>query len=314
MKESAAILLSTYNGAKYLEPLLNSLLDQTYEPLHIYIRDDSSTDNTVQIIEKYKLANVEKISILPITKNLGFNKSFDELLKTAQADYYFFCDQDDIWLPEKVAITVELIKSITFKDEHLPLAAFCNFNYISENKILKNTTQFEQIGIDENYFKYVSINNYSNGCAMGFNEVAKQYYFNTPRYVAFENHIHLICQIFGRETFTTKCLLKYRVHENNTSGTSWLHREPIKQYVLDIVFCLFNRQKYVKLLYDEYFQQFEEFYKTYDNNILQAKEIYRLETINKMPYFKRKLWFIRHFKMLKIKNYFWKAFKEILLS
>ena len=106
MKAKVNILLSTYNGEKYLSEQLDSLMNQTYQNMVIYVRDDGSNDKTLDILYKYQKQDGRKQMIIlkedkPV--NLGFMESFWILLRSCEhADYYAFCDQDDVWLPEKV--------------------------------------------------------------------------------------------------------------------------------------------------------------------------------------------------------------------
>ena len=106
--ENVAILMSTYNGEKYLEEQVKSIISQDYTDWHLYIRDDGSTDNTVNLIKKIARDN-EKITFLNENKpkNLGVTGSFMDLLANTKAQYYMFSDQDDYWLPDKIKVTLE---------------------------------------------------------------------------------------------------------------------------------------------------------------------------------------------------------------
>jgi len=97
--------MSTYNGEKYIREQMDSLLSQTYENIEIYVRDDGSKDDTVKILKEYE----ESSGIHVIEgKNMGFSASFFEVLAAAEdGDYWSFCDQDDIWFPEKVGLAVK---------------------------------------------------------------------------------------------------------------------------------------------------------------------------------------------------------------
>lgn len=90
-----AVLLSTYNGSKYIKEQIDSILSQEGVNIDIYIRDDESTDETVNIIYEYKSNNI----FLTEGKNIGVGNSFMELLYSVPEiyDYYAFADQDDIW-------------------------------------------------------------------------------------------------------------------------------------------------------------------------------------------------------------------------
>jgi len=99
-----AVLLSTYNGARFLEEQLDSLLAQRGVEVHLHARDDGSTDQTLEILARYA-AHWPGLAGLAAGPNMGPAASFLELLRTApdDMDYYAFCDQDDVWLPEKLA-------------------------------------------------------------------------------------------------------------------------------------------------------------------------------------------------------------------
>lgn len=109
-KKKVQILLSTYNGEKYICKQIESILEQENVDVHILIRDDGSEDNTVdeikKLIKKYPL----KIELIT-GKNLGYKKSFLELCHRTSRnyDYYAFSDQDDFWLPRKLEVAINYL-------------------------------------------------------------------------------------------------------------------------------------------------------------------------------------------------------------
>lgn len=104
------VLMSTYNGEVFLKEQIDSILAQEKIDVHLTIRDDGSTDRTVEILKNYESLYPSKIRVIT-GENLGYKKSFFELLKLAQPDYdfYAFSDQDDIWLPEKCFKAVSVL-------------------------------------------------------------------------------------------------------------------------------------------------------------------------------------------------------------
>lgn len=102
------VLLSTYNGEKYLEEQLNSLIKQEDVELRILVRDDGSKDRTHEILDKWqKRGHINWYE----GKNKGAAQSFMDLIYNApEADYYAFCDQDDVWLPEKLKVAIDKIR------------------------------------------------------------------------------------------------------------------------------------------------------------------------------------------------------------
>lgn len=127
--KKVAIIMSTYNGEKYICEQLDSLINQTYKNIDIYIRDDGSNDNTISILDEYK----KKYNNIFLIKgnNIGFVKSFYCILKYADGyDYYAFCDQDDKWHTEKIENS---IKKIDIIKSDKPICVFTEYNYCDES-------------------------------------------------------------------------------------------------------------------------------------------------------------------------------------
>ncbi len=96
-----AILLTTYNGGKYLPELLRSLADQTCQDFVCYIHDDGSVDNTVDLCKAFCREHEGQFVLLDYPKTGSAKNNFLSLLERVEADHYLFCDQDDFWLPDK---------------------------------------------------------------------------------------------------------------------------------------------------------------------------------------------------------------------
>ena len=123
------ILMSTYNGEKYLPELLDSVYKQTYGNVDLLVRDDGSTDNTLHILNEY--AANHRIQIL-YGKNIGAAESFFKLVEQASDsyDYYAFCDQDDVWLPKKLARAVDRLSEL---DSNTPNLYYSGQILVDEN-------------------------------------------------------------------------------------------------------------------------------------------------------------------------------------
>lgn len=105
------ILLVTYNGEKYLQEQVESLLNQTYTNWRILIRDDGSTDSTISLIETLACEYPDKIIFIKDNLgNLGPAQSFSQLLEISDASYVAFCDQDDVWFENKLEIQMKEMK------------------------------------------------------------------------------------------------------------------------------------------------------------------------------------------------------------
>lgn len=136
------ILLPTYNtNEKYLREQIESLINQTYKNIKIYISDDCSTDNHIlNVLDEYQNKD-SRITFFKQEKNLGYNANFEFLLKQSTAEYIMFCDHDDIWHKDKIE------KSLGKLQETKCSLVYTNCKQIDENgNLIKN-----------NYFKNKNI-------------------------------------------------------------------------------------------------------------------------------------------------------------
>ncbi len=111
MKPRISVAMATYNGAKYIEEQLQSVIDQTYPVDEVIICDDRSSDETKAVVESYIEKNglTDKIHFEVNEKNLGYASNFMKALRKTDGDYIFFCDQDDIWVPDRIEKMVAVL-------------------------------------------------------------------------------------------------------------------------------------------------------------------------------------------------------------
>lgn len=115
-----SIALCTYNGERYINQQIESLLAQTYPNIEIIIIDDNSTDGTLAVSEFYKKKD-DRIRLLINEVNLGFNKNFKTAISACTGEFVAPCDQDDIWHPDKIERLVEAIRDqdLSYSDSEL---------------------------------------------------------------------------------------------------------------------------------------------------------------------------------------------------
>lgn len=212
MDKKVAILLSTYNGEKYLKEQLDSILAQTYANFELIIRDDGSKDNTVKIIKEYIEKTDKEITLIE-GKNLGFIKSFFDLLKRGDADYYAYADQDDIWLPNKIELAVNSLNKL---DDRVPNMAFSNVDYYD--------TEMNFIGKGDSKNKKPSFLNslyecINQGMTMVINKKAREYIINNiPEKCFFHDWwTYMICTAFGNVVQDDVVTVKYRRAKTNAT-------------------------------------------------------------------------------------------------
>lgn len=218
-KPTVAVLLSTYNGMKYIEEQLNSLFSQVGDfDLTIYIRDDGSSDGTGQFIQEFM--NEHRNIILNLGKNLGVIGSFFELLSSVEKyDYYAFCDQDDIWHPLKIEAALLFLD----KAEHKVPAAYCtSYDYVDENlNVLGRSPISGDISINN-----LLIENCAPGCTVLFNhsllQICRRAQLNNihDKVVMHDWFVVLTAILFGNLYFDNNSYIYYRQHANNVVGVN----------------------------------------------------------------------------------------------
>lgn len=287
MKNNVLVLLSTYNGEKYLSNLLDSILNQKDVNVNILIRDDGSLDGTIDILEKYKQQNGIEYYV---GNNIGYAKSFWQLLNNAKEyDYYAFCDQDDIWLEYKLKMAIEKIQEAE-KKETMPILYTSNVIAINNNMdiIMNKPFKCERVlKVGEAFQKSVL-----PGCTFVFNFQAKKILEQYNGYM--ESHdwaTYTIIATLGKVIYDSNSYIYYRIHENNTVGIS---KSNIKSLTIKIRRFFrkskSSRSKFAKDFYECYKEVIEGKYK---------------ESIKSLAYYQENV-------LLKIKLLFDKNFKGVL--
>lgn len=204
------ILLSTYNGELYLKTLIESLISQLDVQVRILVRDDGSIDNTVRILNEYKNRGLLDFYI---GTNIGPSKSFMDLIyKSSNVDFYAFCDQDDLWMPNKLKIAIENINS------QRPSLYFSKAEMYDKDLVLINYKKYPPRALT---FGEALIRNNATGCTIVFNykllRILKSY---KPDFIDMHDHwVYLVClAIGGKVYYDVNSYIKYRQHGKNVVG------------------------------------------------------------------------------------------------
>lgn len=216
------ILLSTYNGEKYIKDQIESLQKQKGIELSILVRDDGSTDSTTKMLSEWQDEGILKWYQ---GKNLGPAKSFMNLVcNSSEADYYAFCDQDDVWEEDKVLRAIEKLEK---NSSSKPSMYFSKAQLVNENLVPVKNNKYPKRAYT---FGEALIKNNCTGCTMVFNrmllEIIKKY---QPSFLTMHDYwIYLVClSIGGTVIYDEKSYIKYRQHNNNVVGGK---RKIIKEY------------------------------------------------------------------------------------
>ena len=217
---SIAILLATYNGGKYIREQLDSLFQQSCDCFHLYVRDDGSSDDTMKIIEEFRQKYSNRITILEDSqKHRGAAKSFMYLLENVDSEYYMFCDQDDIWLPEKVEKTFDRMKEI---EGTAPVLVATDLRVVDEHlsPIKESFNEDLKIDVFRKHPELICVRHVVTGCTMMFNRAAKEASLPmSPRATMHDEWVALCVHFKGGViSILDDSTILYRQHTSNTLG------------------------------------------------------------------------------------------------
>ncbi len=241
-KFEITILLSTYNGEKYLKEQLNSLFSQTYKDFEIIVRDDISSDKTLEILKSYD------VKIIESKQNLGAKKSFSTLLEYAlqnsDSEYFMFCDQDDVWNHDKIEKTLAKMKELeAFYGNEKPLLIHTDLEVVDENlgTISNSMWEYEYILPKCNSFNRLLIQNTVTGCTMMINRKLALKSLDIPKEAIMHDWwIGLVASYFGKIGYINASTIKYRQHGNNTIGAKG-HKINILRHTLGLLLSTIKR-------------------------------------------------------------------------
>lgn len=226
--KNVVILLATYNGEQYIRQQLDSLFAQTYQDFRIVIHDDGSTDGTVDIICEYIKKYPDKIEIIYGHSCGGAKTNFMYLLSEVEADYYFLCDQDDVWLPEKMELSIKKLHDIEneeHKHSQIPAIVFTDMYVVDAALNIIADSFIRYLGRNPKNTSYtqILIDNPAAGTTMCFNKTLRDLAISSKN-VLWENvpmHDAWLLEvgaIYGSVCCIDKPLVYYRQTGHNTMG------------------------------------------------------------------------------------------------
>jgi glycosyltransferase involved in cell wall biosynthesis len=222
---SISVAIATYNGEKYLEEQLDSILSQTLKPSEIIVCDDQSTDGTREILEKYQQKGLIKYFVND--KRLGFIGNFKRAVSlTSPENYIALSDQDDIWLPSKIQAAAELLLKI--EGSNRPAMVYSDLVLVDEDKNLLNKSFRNELGQGGyiHCLETLLFGSFVNGCTMLMNPNMRNYFSSIPEKGTL-NHdtwMSLIAYTFGEVAVVPDSLILYRRHSNNATDVGNFHK------------------------------------------------------------------------------------------
>ncbi len=227
------ILLSTYNGEKYLKEQLDSLFAQSYQNFEIVARDDGSSDRTLEILREYGVEIVES------SENIGVKESFGLLLEWALehsgGEYFMFCDQDDVWSRDKIKNSMVKMEELENSGENSALLVHSDLVVVDEELKVVSGSFYEHQRLDykASSFKKLLIQNIVVGCTQLFNKNLAKLCVKIPNGAIMHDWwVALVASYFGKIVFLEDKSTLYRQHNSNTIGSKGFSFKRVLQKVL----------------------------------------------------------------------------------
>jgi len=221
MQNKVEILLATYNGEYYLREQLDSILNQDYKDWIIRACDDASTDNTYEILMEYKEKFPDKFIIEKRETGFGSAKlNFAHLIKESVCDYVMCCDQDDVWLLNKISLTLRAMKEN--EKAGLPILVHTDLKVVDAKLGVISESFFMHSNYNKNPgYKDLLIQNHVTGCTMMMNRALINLLNLQKNYEDILMHDWLAAIVaagLGKLIFVDYPTMLYRQHEVNSVG------------------------------------------------------------------------------------------------
>ena len=288
------ILLATYNGERYLREQLDSILEQDYENWVIRACDDASTDGTYEILQEYQTKYSDKFIIGKNETGFGSaKKNFMNLIKNSSCDYVMCCDQDDIWLPNKISLTMQEMKKN--EQSNKPILVHTDLKVVDSELNVLSDSFFEHSNFRKEFaLNEVLIQNFVTGCTMLMNRPMIELMRRVDDCDNILMHdwvASVLATSVGRVAFVDKPTMLYRQHAINSVGA--------KKYGLALFLSKLKEAKMRQSLVDTTVQA-GEIVKLYQDILEEEKYqlLYQYSTIWEKSKIQRICFYLKH-KVLK---------------
>ena len=232
------ILMSTYNGQQFLAEQIRSIQEQSYTDWTLFIRDDGSSDNTKEILKDFEHQD-SRIHLIDNDKsdNLGVIKSFHKLVNHDRADYYFFSDQDDVWLPNKLELSLKEAQNYL---ADLPLMVYMDLKVVNQDLEIMTESMVKSQSHHANteLVQELTENTVTGGVAM-INHALAEMWQETDDILMHDWYLALLASAFGNLVFIDQPGELYRQHSDNVLGARTLSKRFKKWIRPHILFAVY---------------------------------------------------------------------------
>ena len=264
------ILMATYNGEKYLPGQIDSILSQTVTSWQLIIQDDCSTDGTLTIAQQYSRKYPGKIRVLKRDTPSGAAKNnFISMLSLVDTRYCMTCDQDDIWLPDKIHITLN--KMLQLEKEHgknTPLLVHTDLQVVDEhnNLISKSFFAYQKFDCRRDKLNHLLVQNIVTGCTIMVNRPLLDQAGQIPQNAIMHDWwLALVASVFGAIGFVPAATILYRQHGNNAIGAK---KANSSSYIIERLAKIAETSKAIRDTY----KQAEDLLAYYNKDLSDSKK------------------------------------------
>lgn len=211
------IVMSTYNGEQFLAEQIDSIQQQTFKDWQLLIRDDGSSDQTPEIIKSFVAQDPRIVFINEHDReNFGVIKNFFTLIKHDKADYYFFSDQDDVWLEDKLETMLAAARQYP---DQLPLMVYTDLCVVDQNLQVMNQSMIRSQSHHANteLVQELTENTVTGGVAMINHALAEQWR-TLDNIIMHDWYLALLATAIGKLVYIDQPGELYRQHDNNVLG------------------------------------------------------------------------------------------------
>ena len=226
--EKIIILMATYNGENFIEEQLDSVLDQSFTDFSLFAGDDGSTDGTRKILERYKEKLSDRVNLFYNEYPVGVRKNFLNLLSSAldKAEYFMFCDQDDVWDKDKIKLTLKTMKVMEKRyGKKTPLLVYTDLSICDEKLTVISPSMRKASGFDNiNSLARLLVENKVTGNTVMINSALARLALRTPVEELAQNievhdrYLALLACCTGRTAYIDIPLVSYIQHSKNLLG------------------------------------------------------------------------------------------------
>ncbi len=324
---STEILMATWNGEDWLEAQIMSLLTQSEQDWHLLIRDDGSTDTTPELLRSWQARYPNRIRLLPSDgRRRGAMGSFTTLLQASTADYVFFCDQDDVWVPGKVEETLRVLRQMEKRyGSDVPLLVHTDLAVVDaqNHQIAPSFWQHQALNPSYNTLNRLLIQNVVTGCTTCVNRALINLALPIPEEAIMHDWwLGLVASAFGHIASRPIPTVRYRQHGRNVYGApaatvpAYLRRK-LREHGGALSYSLRVFRKLFHLDGEDgplahmriYFDQGEAFFRQYEKSLSQPQRdlLQAFLDLRTAPFWAKRELILRHglWKQGMIRNLAW---------